>query len=82
MAEPIVGDVYRVCLECGHVYNTAKELKKAYRKNNSCSWKELRCMKRELNMTLMDCVKDKLSIKKFIIPADEIFFCQYCIHDF
>lgn len=65
-AEEVPETAYRVCFECGHVYPTAEDLEKAYEERVA----ELKKRDNEGGFLM--------PLKK----ADEIFFCQFCLHDF
>lgn len=68
--EPIPADVYQVCFECGHVYATAADLLAAYERET----------KRLQESDFFPDFPDEKA--KRPSSADEIFFCQECIHDF
>lgn len=61
-------DAYQVCFECKHVYNTAEDLEEAYTRVVS-----------EMNRNAEAWGNSILPVHR---PADQIFFCQECIHDF
>lgn len=60
--------VYIACGECYHVYRTAGELRRAYRR---ASW--------QISKTepLLKRLRRILTIR-----VRDIYFCQHCIHDF
>lgn len=61
-------DAYRVCFECKHVYNTPADLEKAYAREVV-----------RMNETDPTC-QPPLDPKGR--KANEIYFCQECVHDF
>lgn len=65
--EVLKPDVYKVCYECKHVYNTPQDLEAAYTR-----------VVRELNENVEADLRELPEHK----PADQIYFCQECIHDF
>lgn len=65
--EPGVG--YRICGECGHLYRTAGELRRAYRREV--------LEQRRFGVDWFDIVLRALTIR-----ARDIHFCQECLHDF
>jgi hypothetical protein len=72
VAEPIPGDVHRICGECFHVYPTAQSLVDAY--NREINHIEL--------IPLVDFPPDEPMTPKTLEQVDEIWFCQECLHDF
>jgi hypothetical protein len=76
------GHAYRVCFECGHVYPTARALRKAYRR---VRWEILRnpgiggraWFSNEWQTGTLRQVWTTLTVR-----ASKIYFCQLCIHDF
>lgn len=74
------GTGYIVCPECFHVYRTARELRRAYRR---ASWRLHRTP-----MPLPDFADDRgprwgrLLWHLATVRARNINFCQHCIHDF
>jgi hypothetical protein len=68
-----VGDGYIRCFECGHLYLTARDLRREYRKGY---WEVLRSgsVPRPFTPVRLWHV--------LTIRAKKIHFCQLCIHDF
>lgn len=64
--EPLFYPFYRLCYECGHVYQTPLSLVLAYERIHRQMWRENWGGQR----------------KGRPLPAGMIFFCQFCIHDF
>lgn len=60
---------YIFCGECGHVYRTAGQLRRAYRRGVMQG--------RRYGIPLRLCLWRALTVR-----AKQIFFCQECIHDF
>lgn len=58
---------YRVCGECGHVYNTPESLIIAYNE--------------DITEEMIDAC-GKTPLMKTLAEVDSIFFCPICIHDF
>lgn len=62
---------YQVCIECGHVYRTARSLRKEYRR---VTWGyrnlEPRIPRWRILWTMVT------------VRASSITFCQHCVHDF
>jgi hypothetical protein len=70
-------NAYRVCFECGHVYQTASDLRRAYRK-------AIRDMKPKPGKWISDeWGWGWLAFwRRFLtVQARNITFCQECIHD-
>lgn len=67
-AEPVTEHTYRVCFECGHVYERPADLVKEYER-----------IVKQMNDDLKSQEKRLYPWTK---PADEIYFCQLCLHDF
>lgn len=63
------GPGYIVCGECGHLYRTARELRRAYRRAS-------------LAIPDYDVPRWRILWRAWTIRASSIFFCQECIHDF
>lgn len=63
------GPGYIRCYECGHLYRTARELRRAYRRQS---------------FTVPRCEVPwwRIGWRALFIRADKIVFCQECIHDF
>jgi hypothetical protein len=81
--EPIMeGEkAYRVCGECFHVYWTARDLRRAYRRADrqmSGPW-TLRGMP-GWDDNIVKRVWRNVRIQ-FLLPASKIYFCQECLHD-
>ncbi len=68
--EPSRPGDYLVCGECFHVYRTAGELRRAYRRE---FWR----VSRRFGDAWVLRVWRVLTIR-----AKKIYFCQFCIHDF
>lgn len=62
------GTGYILCGECGHLYRTARDLRRAYRRIVWEFWREDHHWR-----TLW---------KILTVRASRIYFCQECIHDF
>ena len=65
--EVMLPNPYQVCFECKHVYNTPQDLEAAY------------------TDTVREMNKHREREEPFAPeykPADKIYFCQECIHDF
>lgn len=60
---------YIICLECGHVYRTARALRRAYRRQS-------------LTIPRYDVPWWRITWRAWTIRARDINFCQECIHDF
>lgn len=69
--EPITRRPYQVCLECGHVYQTAGDLRRAYRRE---FWNGWRHWGGEPWW--------RLAWRLLTARASRIYFCQECTHDF
>lgn len=73
------GSGYVLCLECGHIWRTARDLRRAYRRQYWRASKPL---------TLMGAVEFPgipwwfRAWHVVTVRADKITFCQLCIHDF
>jgi hypothetical protein len=69
------GSGYLLCGECGHLYRTKGELRRAYRREflriNSHGWFGMERLPRW-----------KVWWKILTIREKDIYFCQHCIHDF
>lgn len=64
------GTGYIVCPECWHVYQTARELRREYRRNRpGIEWREWRWLPAYLWRLLT-------------VRASKIPFCPLCMHDF
>lgn len=61
---------YLWCMECGHVYQTEQELVDAYNRKVSE-------MNREMGVFFSYGTP-----LAFVSSAEDIHFCQYCLHDF
>ena len=61
-------ETYRVCFECKHVYSTPADLEAAWTRTV-----------REINQSAAEHNAPLISEHR---SADEIYFCQECIHDF
>jgi hypothetical protein len=63
------GTGYITCPECGHLYRTARELRRAYRRQlrNGRRW---------------GIPRWRILLRALTIRAKKISFCQECIHDF
>lgn len=72
------GSGYIVCGECGHLYRTAGDLRRAYRREY---WRLYRAPPTDLfgmeRVPMWRVVWQILTIR-----AKKIYFCQHCIHDF
>lgn len=66
-------DAWLVCFECGHVYSSARDLRRDYRREY---WKVAKGDRIE-RIPLLQRVWRVLTVR-----TSEIFFCQHCIHDF
>lgn len=68
-----VGSGYRRCGECGHLYDSARELRRLYRRGY---WEALHS----------GWVAKPFNVKRLwhlvTIRASRIAFCQLCMHDF
>lgn len=60
---------YITCGECFHVYRTAGELRRAYRR-------------RALSLPVYDVPRWRIWRHALTIRAKKIYFCQHCTHDF
>lgn len=63
------GRYYIGCYECGHVYRTARELRRAYRRQS-------------FTIPRYDIPWWRITWRALTIRARDIHFCQECIHDF
>lgn len=63
------GPGYITCLECGHLYRTARELRRAYRRQS-------------FTIPRYDVPWWRITWRAWTIRARDISFCQECIHDF
>ena len=73
---------YIRCRECGHIYRTAKELRREYRR---MSWENHRGYIRSSPWIFSNqFTPSTLSVlwRTLTIRAKNIYFCQKCIHDF
>ena len=70
-----VGDGYIVCTECGHLYPTARSLRRAYRRR--LRQDPPRLYETEYTYGLFTWLRLYLTVR-----ADRITFCQECSHDF
>lgn len=68
--EPAIEPFYIWCGECGHVYRSARELRREYRRQ---FWGISRRFGDPLWLRLWRVLS---------IRASKIYFCQFCIHDF
>lgn len=73
-----VGDGYIRCYECGHLYLTARDLRRAYRSQQWAMMKSFRW--RPIPGFEPSTWSVLWSI--FTTRAKDISFCQLCIHDF
>ncbi|MFC6883479.1 hypothetical protein [Actinomadura yumaensis] len=64
---------YRRCLECGHVYRTARALRRGYRRQY---WKASAASVHGPGEPLWQRVRRVLTVR-----ASHVHFCQHCIHD-
>lgn len=65
---------YQVCHECNHVFQTARDLKRAYRELPNGTWPK------HIKLTLWTRFRGWLH--RTFLKADSIFFCPRCLHDF
>jgi hypothetical protein len=65
------GEAYRICFECGHVYLTEHDLEAAYAREARRAWQA----QEKIDPGADNGIPQTL-------PADEIGFCQECVHDF
>lgn len=74
---------YIACGECGHIYRTAGELRRAYRREilRVHSWEGDRWLIPDRGPFGGPTRLQKL-IAALTIRASKIYFCQHCIHDF
>jgi hypothetical protein len=63
------GTGYIRCLECGHLYRTARDLRRAYRRAS-------------LAMPAYGVPWRRIIARAILIRARNINFCLECIHDF
>lgn len=63
------GDGYIRCFECGHLYRTAGELRRAYRRE-------------VMHVPSLGIPRWRVLVKAATVRASRVFFCQECIHDF
>lgn len=63
------GAGYIVCLECGHIYRTARDLRRAYRRE-------------VLRRPGFGAPRWWRIWRALTVRASRITFCQECIHDF
>jgi hypothetical protein len=78
--EPIPGGYYTICGECGHVYGTPEALRAAYRREIERITAEFQ---RQINAggTLAGGLLAEID-PLVVPPAEDIPFCQECLHDF
>jgi hypothetical protein len=69
------GNGYILCGECGHLYRTKGELRRAYRR-------AILSLDRRTFLGIKPMPRWKIWWKVLTIRAKNIYFCQYCIHDF
>lgn len=63
------GSGYILCGECGHLYRTARELRRAYRRAVMT--------RRRFGVSWWFCLLHAVTVR-----AGRVSFCQHCIHDF
>jgi len=78
------GQGYIVCMECGHLYRTARDLRRAYRRGE---WGLLRSSRSQPPIPWVfsnEFYPSKLWVLWHMITvrAKNINFCQECSHDF
>lgn len=93
--ETFDGTPYRVCLECGHVYLSKRELRREYRNRwfefMTVEWGQIRDsgLRRELiyemraplgSTSRADLLWDWVRVQ--FRRADRVTFCPLCMHDF
>lgn len=85
--EAVPADVYRVCYECGHVYRRALSLRLAYLRE---SWKIAKHPIQPPSFAPHVAAPPApwwrryatLLLRVAHLDADDIHFCQECVHDF
>lgn len=72
---------YQVCGECGHVYPTARSLRRAYRR---VVWEMIRNPLSGTRWFTNDWATGRFrqTFAMLTVRASKIYFCQLCIHDF
>lgn len=60
------GDVYKYCLECGHIWKTAQELVEAYNRE----------------VDAINSADGTGLVATYVETADQVYFCPLCLHDF
>lgn len=63
------GEGYIGCYECGHLYRTARDLRRAYRRQ-------------VMRGPMFGMSKWRCRWRALTVRASKIYFCQECIHDF
>lgn len=82
------GPVYQACIECGHLYRSKRELRRAYLRVHwqffTAAWRD-RHMRESYPTELRDPPLAELAHwvwRALTVRASKIYFCQHCIHDF
>jgi hypothetical protein len=73
-----LGPGYLACLECGHMYRTAGELRRAYR---AALWRTWHDHRRLFGPDFGSGLAATLW-RMATVRASKIYFCQHCLHDF
>lgn len=71
------GRGYITCIECGHLYRTKRDLRRAYRRGFRQTVQPRRLLSDDLDMGWGGYLWRLLTVR-----ASTIYFCQECSHDF
>lgn len=79
--EPWPDRFYIRCFECGHVYNTPDDLRRAYRRE--IEGIERSYLNNPTGAWFFGLLEECPHIDPLVVPpTEEIYFCQECTHDF
>jgi len=73
-----IGTGFIVCGECGHLYRTAGDLRRAYRRR----FREVHKRWQEFDIITARLPGYRAWWRILTIRVKNIHFCQHCIHDF
>ncbi len=75
--EPLGETDYLVCGECWHLYRTARDLRREYRRMMRGDWQHEWLLFKDLRTSAWRRMWRYLTVR-----ADRIHFCPLCAHDF
>lgn len=82
-SEPLNGKrPYNICGECGHVYWTARQLRRAYRRTLAARMPDQPHRRRWFGYDPFDLTWAQLAWYSITARASRIYHCQECAHDF